>query len=42
MIDADRPQAEVFESVKEALGRVLKDRDEGDPPATADPVGPAG
>ena len=26
VIDADRPQAEVFESVKEALGRVLKDR----------------
>ncbi len=42
VIDADRPQAEVFESVKEALGRVLKDRDEADPPATADPVGPAG
>ena len=41
VIDADRPQTEVFESVKEALGRVLKDRDEGDPPATADPVGPA-
>ena len=42
VIDADRPQAEVFESVKEALGRVLKDRDEGDPPAPTDPVGPAG
>ena len=41
VIDADRPQTEVFESVKEALGRVLKDRDEADPPATADPVGPA-
>ena len=27
-----RPQAEVFESVKEALERVLKDRDDGDPP----------
>ncbi len=37
VIDADRPQAEVFESVKDALGRVLKDRDEADPPATADP-----
>ena len=42
VIDADRPQAEVFESVKEALGRVLKDRDDGDPPAPTGPVGPAG
>ena len=31
VVDADRPPAEVFEGVKEALGRVLKDRDDGGP-----------
>jgi dTMP kinase len=39
VIDADRPQPDVFESVKEALHRVLKDRDEPLPPPG--PVGPA-
>jgi dTMP kinase len=41
VIDAARPTTEVFESVRETLGRVLKER-EGNGPSPEGAVGPAG
>ncbi len=42
VVDADKPPAEVFVSVREALQRVLKDRDEDAPIPGDGTVGPAG
>ena len=42
VVDADRPPAEVFLGVKEALERVLKDREDDGAGSLDGPVGPAG
>jgi dTMP kinase len=42
VVDADKAPAEVFVSVKEALQRVLKDREEDAAGSASGPVGPAG
>lgn len=42
VVDADKPPAEVFVGVKEALQRVLKDREEDGPGPVGGSVGPAG
>ena len=42
VVDSDKPPAEVFLGVKEALDRVLKDRDDDGPGSLDGPVGPAG
>jgi hypothetical protein len=42
VVDADRPPAEVFLGVKEALERVLKDREDDGAGSLDGSVGPAG
>jgi dTMP kinase len=42
VVDADKPPNEVFEGVKAALQRVLKDREENTPGSIGGAVGPAG